>query len=106
MTPKQIWTNVNRIPEFDVNRILRWDVGRALTRPVINPLAKAFCGYIVGIAAFGLAGMMVGAILGMRPNDDVVRLLSLALGVVFALTPNTPPLRRDANANSERPAGA
>jgi hypothetical protein len=105
MTLRQFLTNVNRIPEFDLNRILRWDVGRALTRPVRNPLAKAACGYILGIAVFGLGGIMVGLVIGFTPSDEAVRLLALALAVVFALSPKTPSLRRDGDARTEGPAG-
>ena len=78
MTLKQTLTAVNRIPEFDV--------GRALTRPVTNPLLKGVCGYILGIAVFGLGGMMIGLVIEVAPSELVVRLSALALGVGFAVT--------------------
>ncbi len=85
MKLKQILSNVNRISEFD------------LTRPVTNPLLRAACGYILGIAVFGLGSLMIG----ITPSDRAVRLLALALGIVVALTPNTRSLRRGENANTE-----
>jgi len=85
MTIKQILTNVNRIPEFD------------LTRPVTNPLLRVACGYILGIAVFGLGSMMIG----ITPSDRAIRLLALALGIVVALNPNTPSLKRGESANTE-----
>lgn len=92
---------LRQILMFDVNRMVRWDVGRALTRPVTNPLLKAACGYILGIAVFGLGGMMAGIVIGTAPSEGAVRLLALALGLLFAIMPNTP--RRRENANTEAP---
>ena len=83
-----------------LNRILMWDVGAALTRPVTNPLLKFAGGWLVGIMVFGPGSMMIG----IMPSDGTVRLLAFALGVLCALTPNRPSLRRGANANSDGPA--
>ena len=92
MTKEQILTTVNRIPEFDV--------GRALTRPVRNPLLRAACGYILGLAVFGLGGMTLGILIGVTPTDRVISLLALGLAVVFALNRNPPSLPRGENAKA------
>ena len=89
MTFRQFLTTVNHIPEFDVNRILRWDVGRALRRPVRNPLLKFACGWLIGIMVFGLGSIGIGFPL----SDQTVRLLGVAVGVLFAITPNKPSLQ-------------
>lgn len=95
MTFKQILTfDLNRVLQFDVNRILRWDVGAALTRPVTNPFLKFGAGWLVGIYVFLLGSV----ILGVTPSDRVINLLSVALGVVCAFTPNGRSLGRSENA--------
>ena len=93
MTLRQVLTTVNRIPELDI--------GRALTRPVTNPLLKAACGFILGIAVFGPGSMTVG----LSPSDGTVRLLALALGLVFAAIPNSGSSARDTRGSTNRPAG-
>ena len=81
---------------FDVNRTLFWNVGAALTQPITNPLIKAACGYVIGIMVFGLGSMLIG----VGPGDGVIAVLSVGSAVLFALTPNRPPLPPGEDANT------
>ena len=74
---------LKQILNFDVNRILRWDVGAALTRPITSPLLKFAAGWIVGMIVLAIGSMMIGITL----SDQALRLLAIAPGVLFAVTP-------------------
>jgi hypothetical protein len=87
---KQFLTlDVKRILLFDLNRILMWDVGRAFTRPIRHPLLKVAGGWLVGVMVIGLGSMMIG----IWPSDQVVNLLALGVGIVWALAPEGPSIR-------------
>lgn len=87
---KRILTfDVTRILRFDVNRILMWDVGRALTRPIRHPLLKVAGGWLVGIMVIGLGSMLIG----ISPGDQIVSLLALGVGIVWAIAPEGPSIR-------------
>ena len=74
---------LKQILNFDVNRILRWDVGAALTRPVTSPLLKFAAGWMLGTMVLAIGSMMIGISL----SDQALRLLAIAPGVLFAMTP-------------------
>ena len=94
MTLKQILTfDATRI---DAKRTLMCDVGAALTRPITNPFLKFAAGWLVGILVCGLGGILIG----FPPSDRAVRLMGVVVGVVFAMTPNTPSSRRDESRNT------
>ena len=74
---------LKQILNFDVNRILRWDVGAALTRPVTSPLLKFAAGWMLGIIVLAIGSMTIDVSL----SDHALRLLAIAPGVLFAMTP-------------------